>query len=308
MPISGSIANVEGPEMLHELKSLISAAADAAAGPEPFFTTPIAGLTAMRAHAPGPPLRMVYRPVLCLVAQGAKQVMVGEAIHAFAAGQSLIVGIDVPATGQVVRASAAEPYLAAAVELDIPLLRELAVTCAPPRRGDAAACGMFVGEGDPALTDCMLRLLRLCDEPGAVPVLQPLLLRELHFRLLSGPHGDALRQLSVPDGRTERIARAIRLLRENPARAFKVEELAAAAGMSVSTFHLHFKTATAMTPLQYQKQLRLLEARRLLLADPSAERAAYAVGYESPTQFSREYARMFGLPPRRDAAQRRASA
>lgn len=293
--------------MLNELKTLISAAADAAPGAAPFFATPIAGLTVMRAHEPGPPLRMVYRPVLCLVAQGAKRVMAGEAIHAFGAGQALIVGVDIPATGQIVQASAAEPYLAAAVELDIPLLRELGTTVAPPQRGDAAHA-VFVGEGDPALTDCMLRLLRLIAEPDAVPVLQPLLLRELHFRLLTGPYGAALGRLAVPDGRTERIARAIRMLRREFTQALRVEDLAAVAGMSVSTFHLHFKTATAMTPLQYQKQLRLLEARRLLLADTSAERAAYAVGYESPTQFSREYARMFGQPPRRDAAQWRASA
>lgn len=293
--------------MLNELKTLIAAAADAATGTEPFFTTPIAGLTVMRAHQPGPPLRMVYRPVLCLVAQGAKRMMAGEAIHAFGAGQALIVGVDIPATGQIVRASAAEPYLAAAVELDIPLLRELVATAMPPRRDDAASA-MFVGEGDAALTECMVRLLRLIGEPQAAPVLQPLLLRELHFRLLTGPYGAALARLAVPNGRTERIARAIRRLRQDFAQTLRVEELAAVAGMSVSTFHLHFKTATAMTPLQYQKQLRLLEARRLLLADASAEHAAYAVGYESPTQFSREYARMFGLPPRRDAAQWRASA
>ena len=294
--------------MLTELKTLISAAADAAPGAEPFSATPIAGLTVMRAHAPGPPLRMVYRPVLCLVAQGAKRVLAGETMHAFGAGQSLIVGIDIPATGQVVRASAAAPYLAAAAELDVALLRELAGTCISPRHDDGTAQGMFVGEDDPALAECMIRLLRLCGEPEAAPVLQPLLLRELHYRLLTGPHGAALRRLAVPDGRTERIARAIHLLRRDFTRTLKIQDLAAAAGMSVSTFHLHFKTATAMTPLQYQKQLRLLEARRLLLADTSAERAAYAVGYESPTQFSREYSRMFGLPPRRDAAQWRASA
>jgi AraC-like DNA-binding protein len=293
--------------MLNELKTLISAAADAAPGAAPFFATPIAGLTVMRAYEPGPPLRMIYRPVLCLVAQGAKQVMAGETIHAFGAGQALIVGVAIPATGQIVRASAAEPYLAAAVELDVPLLRELATTVAPPRHDDAAHA-VFVGEGDSALTECMLRLLRLIAEPDAAPVLQPLLLRELHFRLLTGPYGAALARLAVPNGRTERIARAIRLLSQDFAQALRIEDLAAVAGMSVSTFHLHFKTATAMTPLQYQKQLRLLEARRLLLADASAARAAYAVGYESPTQFSREYARMFGLPPRRDAAQWRASA
>lgn len=293
--------------MLTELKSRIDAIAAATPEEAPFHPSPIAGLTVMRAHEPGPPLRMVYRPVVCLVAQGAKRVMAGERVHAFGAGQSLIVGVDIPATGQIVAASANQPYLAAAVELDIPLLRDLAGT-ATPRGKDVTTEGIFVGEGDPALTDCIVRLLRLCNEPEAIAVMHPLLLRELHYRLLTGPHRAALRRLAVPDGRTARIARAIRLLREDFTRSLKIEDLAAAAGMSVSTFHLHFKTATAMTPLQYQKQLRLLEARRLLLADASAEQAAYAVGYESPNQFSREYARMFGLPPRRDAAQWRASA
>ncbi len=296
--------------MLDALKASISAAADAwgpgPGGPE--IPTPLPGLSVVRAAAPSAPFRTLYRPVVCVVAQGAKRVMTGEAIHDFGAGQTLIVGIPVPVTAQVVEASAAAPYLAAAADLDMAILREVIET-AGDARPEPPHPGVFVGGPDAALADCLIRLLRLAAEPAdAVAVLRPLLLRELHFRLLQGPHGAALRQLARPDGRAAGVARAIRRLRAGFDRTFRIEDLAAEAGMSPSTFHLHFKIATGMTPLQFQKQLRLLEARRLLMNEAaSAERAAYAVGYESPTQFSREYARMFGAPPKRDAAQMRAA-
>ncbi len=290
--------------MSDDLKTLISAAAEAYGPGTPEIPTPVPGLAVVCSETPSTPFRTLYRPVVCVVAQGAKRVMTGEATHAFAAGQSLIVGIDLPVTAQVVEA----PYLAVAADLDWHILREVIDTAERAPRAEAPVPGVFVGGPDAALADCMVRLLRLCAEPEAVAVLHPLLMRELHFRLLQGPHGAALRQSARADGRAAGIARAIRRLRDDFARPLRTETLAAEAGMSVSTFHLHFKTATEMTPLQFQKQLRLLEARRLLVDEAtSAERAAYAVGYESPTQFSREYARMFGAPPKRDAAQMRAA-
>ncbi|SBW06300.1 AraC family transcriptional regulator [uncultured Alphaproteobacteria bacterium] len=289
--------------MPDDLKSLISAAADAYGPGAPDIRTPVPGLAVVRAYAPSAPFRTLYHPVVCVVAQGAKRVMSGEAIHDFAAGQSLIVGIDVPVTAQVVTASAEAPYLAAAVDLDPAILREVIDAADAAPRAEAPAPGILVGPPDAALADCVARLVRLTAEPSALGVLHPLLLRELHFRLLQGPHGAALRRSARLGGRAAGVARAIRRLREGFARALTVEELAADAGMSPSTFHLHFKTATGLTPMQFQKQLRLLEARRLLTVEAAtAERAAYAVGYESATQFSREYARMFGAPPKRDAA------
>lgn len=294
--------------MLEDLKALIATAADAFGPGAPDIPTPLPGLAVVRASAPTPPFRALYHPVVCVVAQGAKRVMSGNAVHDFAAGQSLIVGVEVPVTAQVVTASAAAPYLAAAVDLDWGILREVIDAADAAPKAEPPLPGIFVAAPDAALADCMARLLRLTAEPEAASVLRPLLLRELHFRLLQGPHGAALRRAARQDGRAAGVARAIRRLREGFAAALTVEELAAAAGMSLSTFHLHFKTATGLTPVQFQKQLRLLEARRLLVSEAaSAERAAYAVGYESPTQFSREYARMFGAPPKRDAAQLRAA-
>jgi transcriptional regulator GlxA family with amidase domain len=149
----------------------------------------------------------------------------------------------------------------------------------------------------------MLRLIRLLETPAAIPVLAPAALREVYYWLLTGPDGAAIARLALAEGNTQRIARAMTLLRDNFTRPIRVAELAEAAGMSPSSFHEHFKALTAMTPLQYQKQLRLLEAQRLLVAgDIDAARAAYRVGYESASQFSREYARMFGAPPARHAA------
>lgn len=301
-------ANPGRAAMPDDLKSLISAAADAYGPGAPNIATPVPGLAVVRAAAPTAPFRALYHPVVCVVAQGAKRVMSGDAVHDFGAGQSLIVGIDVPVTAQVVTASPEAPYLAAAVDLDWAILREVIDAADAAPAAEPPAPGILVGAPDAALADCMARLLRLTGEPAAVAVLRPLLLRELHFRLLQGPHGATLRRGARLDGRAAGVARAIRRLRDGFAEAIMVEELAAAAGMSLSTFHLHFKTATGLTPLQFQKQLRLLEARRLLASGAaSAERAAYAVGYESPTQFSREYARMFGAPPKRDAAHLRAA-
>lgn len=295
--------------MLEALKAEIATAADAWGPGAPDIPTPLPGLAVVRAAAPSAPFRTLYRPVACVVAQGAKRVMSGEAVHDFRAGQVLVVGIDLPVTALVVEASPRAPYLAVAVDLDRTILSELIDTLGPAGPPQAPHPGIAVGAADAALADCMIRLLRLAAEPAdAAAVLRPLLWRETHFRLLQGAHGATLRQLARPDGRAAGIARAIRRLREGYDRALKIADLAAEAGMSASTFHLHFKTATAMTPLQFQKQLRLLEARRLLVSEAaSAERAAYAVGYESPAQFSREYARMFGAPPKRDAAQIRAA-
>ncbi len=296
--------------MVEALKQAISWYAEAHANADGFVETSIPGLSMMRVHAPTGILRAMYKPVLCLVLQGAKQVTVGGEVHHFAAGQSLIVSVDLPILGRVVRASRAEPYLAVALDLDMGVMRDVtgqvAATSEPPPRREPA---VFVDETDAAVTDCALRLVRLLDRPEAAAVLRPAIVTEMHYWLLTGRHGAALRRLALPGSHAQRIARAVALLRAEFARPVPVGRLAEAAGMSASSFHQHFKAVTSLSPLQFQKQLRLLEARRLLTSEgESASRAAFVVGYESVPQFTREYGRMFGVPPGRDANEGRAAA
>ncbi|ESR26014.1 AraC family transcriptional regulator [Lutibaculum baratangense] len=267
-------------------------------------------VSVMRAHEPSGPLYTVYEPVFCLVAQGAKQATIGETMHEFSAGQSLVVSVELPAIARVVRASPEAPYLALAAPLKLDLLREIMAEMSGREAGDEEkTAASYVHEADEELFECGSRLIRLASRPDSAAVLLPSLLREMHYWLLAGRQGDSLRRMARPDGQGERVARAVRHLRREFARPMRVETLAEIAHMSVSSFHHHFKAVTSMTPLQYQKQLRLIEARRLLLAEAtSAAHAAYSVGYESVPQFTREYARMFGTPPKRDADRLRATA
>ncbi len=270
--------------------------------------TAIDGLLLMRASETVLPHHVLYRPALCVTVQGAKQVMFGDKVFHYGEMQALIVSVETPGLGRVVQASREVPFLAIALEFDVEAMRAvLDQLDTPPVPGPGTQPGVFVDDVDGPLADCMLRLVRLLDMPQAAPVLFPSIMREICFWLLTGPHGGAICKLALPSGPTQRIADAIHLLRDDFARPVRIEQLAAAARMSPSSFHQHFKALTAMTPLQYQKQLRLLEARRLMIADgANAMNAAYRVGYESASQFSREYARMFGTPPKRDAAEMRA--
>ena len=276
---------------------------DAHGGGEGMFATAIDGLVLMRTTDSVLPSHSIYRPCLCVVVQGAKQVTLGDRTLAYDELQCLIVSIDLPAIGRVTRASAAEPYLAIALEFDVQVMRAVMEELDhPPKPNDGVGAAIFVDTMVPPLGDCMLRLIRMLETPQAIPVLFPAIMREICFWLLTGPNGGEVCKLALPNSHTRRIADAIYLLRDNFARPIRVEELAAAARMSVSSFHQHFKTLTSMTPLQYQKQLRLLEARRLMTADgANVSSAAYRVGYESASQFSREYSRMFGAAPKRDA-------
>ena len=296
--------------MSEALKQAVWRYARGRAGPDGFATTPIEGVGMMIAAAPTGLLHAIYKPLLCLVLQGGKQVSLAGETHAFAAGQSLVVAHDAPIVGRVTRASAAAPYLALSLELDMALLRELAGPAAPepapPRRSEPA---LFVDETDEAVADYALRLVRLLERPEAAPVLRPAIVREMHYWLLAGRHGAALRRLPPPDAHAPQIARAMALLRADFARTVSVERLAEAAGMSASSFHRHFKALASLSPLQFQKRLRLIEARRLMLADGlAAGEAGYAVGYESASQFSRDYARLYGAPPRRAARAANATA
>ena len=264
--------------------------------------TPVEGLRMMCVGRPGKPMHSIYKPLVCLVLQGAKQMTIGNVTQVFRAGQSVVVALDAPVTGRIVEASADGPYVATAIELDMALVRELATELAQadPTSGEPDQT-LFVVDTDQAALDCAMRLVRLLDTPDAITALRPAIIKELHYWLLEGEHGAAIRQIALPDGQAERVAAAARLLRAEFRRPVAVERLAAAASMSVSTFRRRFKALTSLTPVQFQKELKLAEARRLMLGEGrSASQAAYAVGYESASHFNRDYGRLFGAPPRRD--------
>ena len=254
------------------------------------------------------PKYIVFRPSLCVVVQGAKRLMLDNRTYEYAANQALVIALELPALGHVVVASETAPYIGIALDLDAMVLQEVLEAMRQPPRPTDRGVGLFVAEVDGQLAECMTRLVRLLDRPDALPVLYASLMREIAFWLLSGPHGREIAKLARPDGHARRLGTAITLLRENYDKPMPMDELAAAARMSPSSFYQHFKTLTSMTPLQYQKQLRLLEARRRMLAEEAnVETAAFGVGYESASQFSREYARMFGTPPKRDIKALRAT-
>ncbi len=293
--------------MTNTLLDAVRRHTQAHAGPGGMAPTPIPGVATVRATAPSGLEHAISRPLACLVLQGGKRVAMGTQAFAFAAGQSLLITADVPTVSQITHASRAAPYLSLVLELDPVVVAELAVQM---RAGCAiAGAAVRVEPTEAEVAEVALKLMRLLDRPAIDPVLQGLLLRELHYWLLAGRHGAAIRRFGWPDGHARRVARAVAVLREEFARPLPVERLAAVAGMSPSSFHRHFRAVTSLSPRQFQKQLRLIEARRLMLAEgASASRAAFAVGYESVPQFTREYGRMFGLPPVRDAEVARGAA
>lgn len=270
------------------------------AGGEGLNQTPIGGVQVFRAVTPQAPLPTVYTPSLCLVVQGRKSVMVGKVIHRYAAGHYLAVSVDLPVIGHVIEASAAKPYLSLQIAIDPQTVSELMAQMPAADPGHPMR-GLFVGRADEALADCFVRLMRLNASAGDIAVLAPLVLREIHYRLLCGPNGAAIARRAVKGSVMQRLARAIGTLKRDFAEPINMEALAAAVHMSPSAFYQHFRDVTAMSPLQYQKRLRLLEARRLMLTRAAgAAEAAYRVGYESSSQFSREYSRLFGAPPTTD--------
>jgi len=273
--------------------------------------TAIPGLSAIRSTQRTSLSYQIQRPLACLVLQGSKQVAMGGQALTFHAGDSLLIMADVPTASQITRASAALPYCSLVMDLDLAVIAGLAGEMAALESLDTGSSPVRIEPTDAHVADAALRLLRLPERPASMPLLQDALVREFHYWLLAGRHGAALRRLGLPDSHVRRIGRAIALLRTGFAQRLPVERLAAAAGMSPSSFHAHFRAVTSLTPLQFQKQLRLIEARRLMLAEgANAGRAAQAVGYESVQQFTREYARLFGRPPVRDvnALQRRLQA
>lgn len=261
--------------------------------------TPLPGLTLVRETAPTALHYAINKPLVALVLQGAKRVTMGGSTFDFGAGESLLITADVPTVSQITRATLGAPYFSLVIDLDPAVIEGLVVEIGSTPF--AADTPIRVDPTDKEVRDAALRLLRLLDRPAAAAVLQTQMIREIHYWLLAGGYGGAIRSLGVVDSHARRVARAVALIRSDFAKALRVEQLAAAAGMSPSTLHEHFRALTSLTPLQFQKQLRLIEARRLMLADgETISNAAYAVGYESVPQFTREYGRMFGLPPARD--------
>ncbi|MFA9441784.1 AraC family transcriptional regulator N-terminal domain-containing protein [Uliginosibacterium sp. sgz301328] len=270
-------------------------------GESPFYTE-AEGLIVLRALPDRHPTHLVHKPALCIVVQGAKWTTFGSRRLEYRAGQAMVVSLEMPGSSQVMEGSKALPYLSVVIELDQAAMREvLAGLPSPPVADVAARDSAFVMPLGDALIDCALRAIRLLDTPEAIPVLYPLLMREICFWLLSGPHGGRIAQIIVGGPRHQGVVEAMHVLRERFAQSISIEELAALAKLSPSAFHHKFKALTSVTPLQYQKQIRLLEARRLMAAgEANVQSAAVRVGYESASQFNREYVRMFGAPPKRD--------
>jgi len=246
----------------------------------------------------------VYEPCLCIIVQGRKNVLLGTDMLSYGELEFLVASVDLPILGTVVEASAQQPYFVIQINVDVRLLSELLLQMeylAVANR--KAECGLFIGQVDPQMGDSLLRLLALLQQPDDIPVLAESLVREMHYRMLRSNYGREIAQISLKGTPTQRISVAIQKLRRDYDQTVTIEELAGLAGMSVSSFHAHFKAVTNMSPLQFQKSVRLVEARSLMISQHmDAASTAYKVGYESPSQFSREYARMFGSPPAREIA------
>nr|WP_298728879.1 AraC family transcriptional regulator [uncultured Steroidobacter sp.] len=269
---------------------------------EGVHATAVNGLFCIRLSAPNMTLPAVYQPSVCVILQGAKQVLLEEEIYRYEPPQFLAVSVDLPLLGQVVEASAERPYLCLQIEIDPRQIGELIAHSGDTgwTRSDTTR-GLFVGTPDGPTLEAVLRLARLLETPRDIPVLAPMMLREFHYRLLSSEYGPLIAQMAISGSNTRKIGQVIRQIKTQLASPIRIEELAAMVNMSPSSFHQHFKAVTAMSPLQYQKRLRLTEARHILLAENAdAASTAYRVGYQSVSQFSREYARMFGAPPIRD--------
>lgn len=266
--------------------------------------TAFAPLSLIRASEIGLPLPAVYTPSLCVVVQGRKRAIVGNESFYYDAFNYLFVPVSLPVRGQILDASPERPYMCLRIDIDLREVGRLLLEMEADARTSAPAeQALYVARMSSDLQEAVLRLVRLLDTPADLPVLGPLTLREIWYRLLRGEMGQRLRDLTEMEGPVQRISRAIELLQRRYDKALRIEELADASHMSASTFHARFKSVTSMSPLQFQKQLRLHEARRLMMSEGlEASAAGYRVGYESPSQFSREYRRLFGAPPRREIA------
>ena len=271
---------------------------------------PLQGLHLARLSLPLEKVHSVLEPSFCVIAQGSKVVFLGDTHYQYDPFNYLLATIELPRVSQVLEASKEQPYLSLRLELDPALVSAVMMEtghASPPRSADVRA--IDVSPLDVNVLDAVVRLVRLVDSPAEAPILMPLITREIIYRLLVGDQGARLRHLAILGGYTPHIARAIERLRKDFDQPLRIEQLASELGMSVSGFHHHFKAVTAMSPLQFQKQLRLQEARRLMLGeDLDAASAAYRVGYNDASHFNREYKSVFGVPPMRDVQRFREAA
>jgi len=289
---------------LAELQSLISRHARPGAP-----ATALAGLRATISSVPTEMTHHVSEPGVGIVVQGAKHTLVGDRVFEYGEGDFVVTSVDLPIASRITRASAARPYLACGLTLNAAAIASLLLEAPGVDDLVSVPCGMGVHKTSADLLEAAVRLLRLLDAPRDAPVLRPLIEREILWRLLCGPQGGRVRQIGLADSRLAQVSHAIRWIRQHYAEAVSIDELARLATMSVSSFHRHFRAVTAMTPIQFQKQIRLQEARSRLLAEADdVATIGFAVGYDSASQFSREYSRLFGAPPGRDAARLRSVA
>jgi AraC-like DNA-binding protein len=295
-------------DLENPLKSLAEAIARWT-GESEAVNTAIPELSLHRHTAGTEPANVLYDPSVCVVAQGAKRVLFGDGDYIYDARSYLLASVNIPTLFQVVSASPEKPYLGLVLRLNMREVSQLIVdTNLPALRSQQSEPGMVIGKINLPLLTAIQRLVQLLDEPQDIPILAPIIQKEILYRLLVGDQGEQLRQIASVGSQSNQIARAIDWLKENFTQQLKIDDLAKKVNMSTSTFHHHFRSLTAKSPLQYQKWLRLNEARRLMLAEQlDAATASFEVGYESPSQFSREYGRLFGNSPARDISMLRAS-
>lgn len=272
------------------------------------YESAIPSLFIIRASQVTQPVYRIYKPCFCFIAQGYKDLLLAQERYEYGPADYLISSMNLPVIGHVIKASPDEPYLSLKLEFTqnqiLEVLNEGNIQIVPQESTKRA---MFVGEIELSMLDAIVRLARLLDKPKDIPFLAPFYTKEILYRLLQGPYGITLAQIAMEGSSTYRIREAIDQIINNVDKPLRIDELAETANMGTSTFHRHFKEVTAMSPLQFQKQLRLQEARRLLMFElTDAADVAFRVGYESASQFSREYSRMFGFPPREDIKRLRA--
>lgn len=273
------------------------------------YVTPVPGLRLIRASRTSEPVYSVYEPSLCIVAQGSKMVILGQEVYRYDPSSYLTASVHLPITGQVMEASRETPYLSLQILFDMSQILDVIQASGDAiRAGNETSRGMKVSRLNDTLLNAVLRLAKLVDTPQDIPVLAPYAMREIIYRVLQNENNASLKQIAVIGSHEQRIAGVVEKLNRDFAQPLRVDELAAEARMSTSSLYDHFKEVTGMSPIQFQKQIRLQEARRLLFSESiDAAEAAFQVGYESPSHFSREYARMFGLPPVRDVRRLRSS-
>jgi AraC-like DNA-binding protein len=297
---------VPAVDAIAELRHLIARHA------RPDETTAISGVLLSAATRPGDPRASTSGTVLAVIAQGAKRLAIGDRVYDYGPGEYLVASVDLPITGHYTRASTGEPALGFGLVLRPAAIASLALEAdasGPPRRAGPAPAGLGVAEAAPELLDAVVRMVRLLDRPGDRDILAPLIEREIFWRVMNGPLGQSVRQIGLADSSITHVSGAVRWITEHYDEPFRVEDLARTCGMSTSAFHRNFQAVTALSPIQFQKQIRLQKSRLLLLtgADDVAT-VGYRVGYDSASQFSREYRRQFGLPPGRDAMRLRTGA